>query len=147
MAPNIPQLAAPIGKVLVVDDNPIIQRAVYFTLRDHGVKVLMCGDITDSLAMIRAEKPDVIVLDINFPPDAMVGGERDGFWALDWIHHVQGIKDIPVILISSEDAEKMRPRAIAAGAVTFLQKPLDREALVTLVKELIARKPAPAGVA
>ena len=34
------------GKLLVIDDNPIIQRAVYFALRDHGYKVLMCGEVT-----------------------------------------------------------------------------------------------------
>ena len=129
------------GKVLVIDDNPIIQRAVYFSLRDHGVKVLMSGDITEALQTIRQEHPDVIVLDINFPPDAMFGNERDGFWAIDWMQRVQGIKDTPVIMISSDAPEKVRARALTAGAVEFLQKPLNKAQLVGLVMELIAKKP------
>ncbi|MEY4918771.1 MAG: hypothetical protein RL616_2684 [Verrucomicrobiota bacterium] len=130
------------GKVLVIDDNPIIQRAVYFCLRDHGVKVLMSGDVTESLHMIRQEQPDVIVLDINFPPDVMFGNQRDGFWAIDWMHRVQGIKDTPIIMISSDDPEKVRARALAAGAVEFLQKPLNKAQLVALVLELIVKKSA-----
>ena len=130
------------GKVLVFDDNPIIQRAVYFSLRDHGVKVLMCGDVTDALHLTREERPDVIVLDINFPPDSTLGGERDGFWALDWFHRVQGISDTPVIMISSDDPAKLRPRALAAGAVEFFQKPLDKAQLVATVLGLLAKKSA-----
>jgi CheY-like chemotaxis protein len=142
-AMNAPTAIPTIGKVLVIDDNPIIQRAVYFSLRDHGVKVLMCGDVTGALHVVREEHPDVVLLDINFPPDAMLAGERDGFWALDWMHHVQGCGEIPVIMISSDDATTTRPRAIAAGAVAFLKKPLDKVELVRLVKELLARKNIP----
>lgn len=131
-----------IAKVLVIDDNPIIQRTVYFCLRDHGCKVLMSGDVTDALQIIRGEQPDVVVLDINFPPDAAVGGERDGFWALDWMHRVQGVADTPVIMISGDDAATARPRALAAGAAAFLQKPLDEAELIRLVKGLAERKQA-----
>jgi chemosensory pili system protein ChpA (sensor histidine kinase/response regulator) len=139
---NPPNTIPAHAKVLVIDDNPIIQRAVYFALRDHGIKVLMCGDITDGLHLIREEMPDLIVLDINFPPDGMISGERDGFWALDWMHHVQGVKDIPVIMISSADPITTRPRVLAAGAAEFLQKPLNKAELIRLTQELIARTAA-----
>ena len=58
--------------MLVIDDNPIILSAVNFFLRDHGINVLMCGDITDGLHIIREEHPDLIVLNINFSPAASV---------------------------------------------------------------------------
>ncbi len=140
---NAPFAIPVIGKVLVIDDNPIIQRAVYFALRDHGLKVLMCGDVTDALHLMCEEHPNLIVLDINFPPDGTLGGERDGFWALDWMHRVQGVKDTPVIMISSDDPEKVRARALAAGAAEFLQKPLDKTELARLAKELISKNAAP----
>jgi len=44
----------------VIDDNPIIQRAVYFALRDHGYKVLMCGELAGSMDIIRSERPDLV---------------------------------------------------------------------------------------
>jgi CheY-like chemotaxis protein len=127
------------GKVLVIDDNPIIQRAVYFALREKVRKVLMCGDVSDALHIIREEHPDLIVLDIHFPPDAMMGAERDGFWALDWLHRVAETKDTPVIMISSDDAATARPRALAAGADAFLQKPLNKTELAAIVINLISQ--------
>lgn len=136
---NIPYL----GKVLVIDDNPIIQRAVYFALRDHGIPVLMCGDVTDSLHIVREELPDLVVLDINFPPDgSLIGGERDGFWALDWLRRVDEIRNTPVIMISSAEAETTAAKALAAGASAFLPKPLDRRQLVDLVKKLLTARSA-----
>jgi CheY-like chemotaxis protein len=140
--PLITSLLPVTAKVLVVDDNPIIQRTVYFCLRDHGCKVLMTGDVTDALHLIREEQPDVVVLDINFPADVSASGSRDGFWALDWMHRVQCVADTPVIMISSDDATMARPQALAAGAMAFLQKPLDKTELIRLVKGLAARKQA-----
>ncbi|MDR3458152.1 MAG: response regulator [Verrucomicrobiae bacterium] len=127
-------------KVLVVDDNPIIQRAVYFALRDKGCSVLMCGDVTGALGHIRREQPEVIVMDINFPPDGGMDGERDGFWALNWIRQVKETQNTPVIMISSDDPVTARPRALAAGAVAYLQKPVDNDELARLVLELIAER-------
>ncbi|HEV2692935.1 MAG TPA: response regulator [Verrucomicrobiae bacterium] len=142
---NAPSAIGPLHKVVVIDDNPIIQRAVYFALRDKGCTVLMCGNITDALALVRREHPELIVLDINFPFDGSLSGDRDGFWALNWLHsQIEDAKNTPVIMISSDDAEKARPRALAAGAVAFLQKPINKDELVKLVLELVGHKPAPA---
>jgi CheY-like chemotaxis protein len=127
------------GKVLVIDDNPIIQRAVYFALREKVRKVLMCGDVSEALHIIREEHPDLIVLDIHFPPDGMLGGERDGYWALDWLSRVTEVKHTPVIMISSDDAASARPRALAAGADAFLQKPLNKTELAAIATSLIAQ--------
>jgi len=92
-----PQPAAPIkGKILVIDDNPIIQRAVYFQFRDQGYKVLMSGDITGALVLVRQETPDVILLDINFPNEYSTTSEpRDGFWATKWLQKMDEAKNIP----------------------------------------------------
>ena len=139
---NPPTAGAPRHKVLVIDDNPIIQRAVYFALRDHGCTVLMCGDVTEALALMRRETPGLIVLDINFPADGGMDGDRNGFWALNWMHHVEEVKNIPVIMISSEDPAQARPRALAAGAAAFLQKPVDKTALATLAVKLLNPVPA-----
>ena len=91
-----------LGKILVIDDNPIIQRTIYFALRDKGYKVLMSGEIAEALNVVRKEKPDLILLDINFPPDASVGGGggRDGFWALDWMQRMDEVKGVPIVIIS-----------------------------------------------
>src|SRR5450756_118983 len=99
---NTPSTIGPSHKVVVIDDNPIIQRAIYFTLRDKGCTVFMCGNITESLALIRRERPELIILDINFPSEGALDGERDGYWALDWLHHqVEDAKNTPIIMTVS----------------------------------------------
>ncbi|HZL78490.1 MAG TPA: response regulator [Candidatus Limnocylindrales bacterium] len=137
-----------LGKILVIDDNPIIQRAVYFQFRDQGYQVLMAGEITKSLTIVRTEKPDVILLDINFPAEFSVGGEtRDGFWAINWLQKMEEARGIPVIIISSESPAESEPRALAAGAVAFFPKPLDKDKLLATVQKLMAaKKPAPPSI-
>jgi CheY-like chemotaxis protein len=131
------------GKILVIDDNPIIQRAIYFQFRDLGYKVLMSGDITGALTLVRAEKPDVILLDINFPNEYSTTSEpRDGFWATKWLRTMDEAKNTPVILISTADPAEAEPRALAVGAAAFLPKPLDKEKLLAAIQKAMgAKKP------
>ena len=136
-APAVPSL----GKILVIDDNPIIQRTLYFALRDRGYTVLMCGEISEALKIARKEQLALILLDINFPPDASVGSSsmRDGFWALDWLHRMEEAKGVPVIIISSDDPAIAGPRALAAGAAAYLHKPISKEELAGAVDKLLPK--------
>ena len=125
-----------LGKILVIDDNPIIQRAVYLMFRDRGYKILMSGDIADALSVVRHEHPNLILMDIHFAegnslPDA------DGFSATEWLHQIPEAENLPVVIISSIPAQEAEPRALAAGAVAFLQKPFNAEMLFALVRKYI----------
>lgn len=135
----------PSRKVLVIDDNPIIQRTIYFALRDRGCTVSLAGGITEALKLVREQHPDVILLDLNFPADGAIGSTalRDGFWALDWLQHMDEARNVPVIIISSDPPEKSRARALASGAVAYFQKPLDKQELAAAVAALPAPKSAP----
>jgi two-component system KDP operon response regulator KdpE len=138
-----PAVPAP-GKILVVDDNPIIQRTLYFALRDRGYQVLMSGEIADALNVVRKERLDLILLDIHFPQDMDVnsGGNRDGFWALDWLHRMNEARGIPVIIISGDDPAMTGPRALAAGAAAYLHKPVNKEELSAAVAAALGGRPS-----
>ena len=145
MADTNPQPAAPHqGKILVIDDNPIIQRTMYFALRDKGHTVLMCGEITEALKIVRKEKLILILLDINFPPDASVGGGgvRDGVWALEWMRRMDELHGVPIVIISSDDPTTASPRARAAGAAAYLHKPISKDDLTLTVASLLQNQPA-----
>jgi CheY-like chemotaxis protein len=122
---------------LVIDDNPIIQRAVYLMFRDRGYKILMSGDIADALSVVRHERPNLILLDINFPAESSQLENGDGFSATEWLHQIPEAENVPVVIISGAAAEEAEPRALASGAVAFLQKPFDHEKLFALVKKYI----------
>ena len=127
----------------MIDDNPIIQRTLYFALRDKGYTVLMTGEIAEALKTIRRERIGLILLDIHFPPDASVGGgsRRDGFWTIEWLRRMDEAKDTPIIVISSDPPETSAARARAAGAAAYFHKPINKDELAATVAALL--KPAP----
>jgi CheY-like chemotaxis protein len=143
---NPPSASVASGKILVIDDNPIIQRTMYFALRDKGYTVLMCGDITEALKIVRQERIIAILLDINFPPDLSIfagDATRDGFWALEWLHRLEEAKDTPILVISSDPPEKSKAHALAAGAAGYFHKPVDKHELAATLASLLAHKAAP----
>jgi len=136
---NVASTTPPLAKILVVDDNPIIQRAVYFALRDHGYQVFMVGDVAAAMKTIRKEKPDLVFIDLSFPLDSTGVGNvlQDGFFLIDWIRRTPGIGKPPMVILSASDPEQYRDRAAAAGIVGCIQKPMDRESLCQLVQNVL----------
>ena len=127
------------GKILVIDDNPIIQRTVYFALRDKGYQVLMAGDISAAMKILRREKLDLVLVDLSFPLDAgnINGPLQDGFFVIDWIRRTPEVKKSPVVIISSTEPAQYQERAAAAGVRACFQKPLDKEKLLATVQAIL----------
>jgi CheY-like chemotaxis protein len=136
-APTIPAS----GKILVIDDNPIIQRAVYFALRDNGYQILMTGDISEAMKIIRREQPDLVLVDLSFPLDTgnINGPLQDGFYVIDWIQRTPEVKKSPIIIISSTEPAQYQERAVAAGVRACFQKPLDKRKLLASVQSILGR--------
>jgi len=118
------------GRVLVVDDNPVILKALFSYLVSHGFEVTIALDGSEVMSCVRQQKPDVILLDIFFPPYVEGGIIWDGFLILDWLHGPAQAADIPVIIISSADPEKYKERCLSAGARAYFKKPLPLDELI-----------------
>ena len=89
----------PAKKILVVDDNEIVIKTICLKLQGAGYQVITAMDGSDAVAMARKENPDLILLDISFPPD--VGGVPwDGFRIMEWFHRLDTAKKIPIIVIT-----------------------------------------------
>ena len=75
---------------------------------------------------MREKRPDVILLDINFPPDVAHGGgvAWDGFVLISWLGRMEETRNTPIIVITGEVPEKCEAKARASGAVGFLRKPI-----------------------
>ncbi len=129
--PPVPQ------KVLVVDDNEVIVKTISLKLKGAGFNVVVALDGSEAVGVVRREKPDLILLDISFPPD--VGGVPwDGFRIMEWLRRVDESKKIPIIIITGGAGEKDKEKAIANGAVGFLYKPLDHDELLKMVRATLA---------
>ena len=123
-------------KILVVDDDAVVSRRLSNKFKANGYAVLTAVDGSEAVSTARREKPDLIVLDITFPPDVAHGGgvAWDGFLIIQWLRRLDEGKNIPIIVITGGDAAKYKDRALAAGALAFFHKPVDDEELLETIR-------------
>jgi CheY-like chemotaxis protein len=127
-------------KILVVDDNPVVLKAFDLKLAALGFQVLTASDGSSAVSIARNERPDLIVLDINFPPEVGSSGlQWDGFNIMQWMHRFQEASNIPVIIITSGDPDKLKSKAMAAGAIAFFQKPINHEEFLMAVRRTLGQ--------
>ncbi len=135
------------NKILVVDDNPIIRKALALKLEASGYKALVAEDGSEAVKTVRRARPDLIILDVTFPPDVAHGGgiPWDGFLIMDWLRRMDEARDVPFILISSTNTGQIRERALKEGASWFFGKPIDHDELLAAINlTLQNRRAAPA---
>jgi CheY-like chemotaxis protein len=120
-------------KILVVDDNEIVIKTISLKLQGAGYQVLTAMEGSTAVAMARKEAPDLILLDLSFPPD-VDGVPWDGFRIMEWFHRLDSVKKIPVIVITSSDDPMAKQRATNTGAVAFFQKPLEHDYLLKVIR-------------
>ena len=127
-------------KILIVDDNEVIIKTLTIKLKSAGYDVIAAMDGSDAVSAARRDKPDLIVLDISFPPDVAHGGgvSWDGFRIIEWLNRIDEAKFVPVIVITGGEASKYKDRSLAAGAVAFFQKPIDNEELVATIQKVLS---------
>lgn len=128
-------------KILVVDDNKIVLRTIKMKLEAGGYKVITAEEGSVAVSTVRREKPDLILLDIYFPPDVGHGGgvAWDGFLILDWLRRMEEAVNIPIIIITGEGSSADRERCLAAGIAGFFYKPVDLEQLLASIEEILGR--------
>jgi CheY-like chemotaxis protein len=136
--------AAGAKKILVIDDNPVVLTAMTLMLKARGYVVLLAETGSEAVTAIRKDRPDLILLDLDFPPDLgnIGGGLRDGFLIIDWARRMCDAEKIPVIIVSSLDPEQYKARAQAAGIQTFFHKPVDKQQLLAAVQSALGGTPA-----
>lgn len=130
-------------KILVVDDNEVILKSALQKLSAKGYQVTTAIGGPEALSSVRKEKPDLILLDLAFPPDAAnVGGPlQDGFFVIQWLRRAPETEKIPIIMISATDPEKFKDRALNAGVVASFHKPIDNDKLLAAIQAALGQEP------
>ncbi|MBW8863637.1 MAG: response regulator [Verrucomicrobia bacterium] len=130
-------------KIFVIDDNQVVLKAMHLMLTANGYHVETAETGADAISLLRRNKPDLILLDLDFPPDIgnIGGGLRDGFLIIDWARRMCDAEKIPVIIVSSLDPEKYKERAQAAKIPTFFRKPADKQKLLEAVHAALGDAP------
>jgi two-component system, OmpR family, KDP operon response regulator KdpE len=108
--------------VLVIDDEPAIQRFLRAALPGHGFRLATAATAAEALDRIVNLRPDVVLLDLGLP-------DRDG---LELLRELRGWSSVPVVILSARDREHDKVIALDAGADDYVSKPFG-------VEELLAR--------
>ncbi len=132
-----------VKKILVVDDDKIILKAVSLKLQGVGYQVITALDGAQAVAAARRENPDLILLDLIFPP-AVDGVPWDGFRIMEWLQRLDAAKRIPIIIITVSEDPRYKERAASDGAVAFFHKPLDHDDLLKVIRETLGEPTSPA---
>ena len=128
--------AKPSHKILVVDDNFVVVKAVCLKLESAGYRVVTAADGAEAVAQVRKESPDLILLDINFPPD-VTSVQWDGFRIIEWLQRLDSAKKTPIVVITSAEDAKTKERAISLGAIALFHKPLEHDDLIKLIRNTL----------
>ncbi len=116
--------------VLVVDDEAVLAEMVSMALRYEGWNISTAGDGSSAIASARAQRPDVVVLDVMLP-------DMSG---LDVLHKLREENpQLPVLLLTAKDAVEDRIAGLTAGGDDYVTKPFSIEEVVLRLRALLRR--------
>jgi two-component system KDP operon response regulator KdpE len=122
-----------VSRVLVVDDEPEIQRTLAINLRVRGYEVDLARDGEQALELAARHHPDAVVLDLGLP----------GIDGVDVIAGLRGWTRVPIVVLSARDAEPAKVAALDAGADDYVTKPFGIDELLARLRAAL-RRAAPA---
>jgi DNA-binding response OmpR family regulator len=128
------------GKILVVDDDPDILDAVAMILESQGYQVVTARDGIEGLATLKAENPDLMILDLMMP-------KMDGFGVCKELQDPRWskYKNIPILILTSVREEASRRRyeletGLELDVDDYIEKPMSPDVLLERVSTLIKKK-------
>jgi two-component system chemotaxis response regulator CheY len=118
-----------VKRILTIDDSKTMRDMLRFTLVDAGYDVLQAVDGQDGLDVLRKERVDVVITDINMP-------KLDGYGVIRHLRADAGYDDTPILVLSTECDQKTKDIGRDAGATGWLVKPFDPDQLVEIVRQV-----------
>lgn len=126
-------------KILVLDDDPVVVKALSIKLQAAGYQPLNATDPETALRTVRTERPDLLIVDIHLPGSALSGPQWSGFTLVQWLERLYEDWRKPVIIISADDPARHQDSARRIGAIAFFQKPIDHEKLLQTIASTLGQ--------
>jgi two-component system chemotaxis response regulator CheY len=119
--------------ILVVDDSPTIVKFVSFSLRNRGFNVVSASDGMDAIEKIsnHSAPMDLIITDLNMP-------NVDGYELISTLRGDSKYREVPIIILSSEQEEEDKQKGIEAGASSYLVKPFKSAVLLDEISKFLS---------
>ena len=120
------------AKLLIADDLVPIRQMVRITLSTQGWTIIEAENGQKALDMARAEKPDLMLLDVDMGPGP------NGFDVCRELKSADETKGIPIVMLTAHDSESDRAVGFAAGAAQYLTKPFGPLELIDTIRTILA---------
>ncbi|MFH1904934.1 MAG: response regulator [bacterium] len=120
-------------KILIVEDEEDLRKALEIRLKQHNFRVIMSKDGEDGLKKAKEEFPDLIILDVVLP-------KMSGFEACHRLKADPKYKHIPVIMLSIKSSEDAVKKGYENGTDEYITKPFDWPFLFEKIKSLLSKK-------
>ncbi len=117
------------ARVLVVDDEPQLVRALGINLRARDYEVHVAGTGAQALELAARHRPDVVLLDLGLP-------DMDG---VDVVHGLRGWTQVPILVLSARQDSGDKVRALDAGADDYVTKPFGMDELLARLRAAVRR--------
>ena len=125
-------------RALVVDDSDAMRRNLIAALRRMGrFSIDKAQDGVDALKLLAQTTYDLVLTDINMP-------RMDGLKLVNHIRQSAANGSVPIVVITTENAQEDRQRAMTLGATAYLVKPVQAKDVVQTVSDLLGLQPAAA---
>jgi two-component system KDP operon response regulator KdpE len=124
-------------RILVVDDEPQIRRVMKTALASNGYEAYEARTGEEALESLRANHPDLILLDMNMP----------GMGGMSTCREIRAVCEIPIIILSVRDSEQDKIAALDAGADDYMTKPFSVNELLARIRANLRRFGGPAAEA
>jgi CheY-like chemotaxis protein len=127
------------AKVLIIDDDPDFVLAVRMPLEAHGFEVDEAATAEEGIEKVLGVRPDLVILDVMMPTG------YEGFEVARTLREEHGLKDLPIVILTSLHGKRRVPYRFAPDETylpvdMFLDKPIEPEALVETVNELLGER-------
>ena len=116
--------------ILIVDDSVSIRQSVRFILEQSGYTVAEAADGQEGLKRLGEQKADLVITDVNMP-------NMDGLTMVRKIRETDGIKFVPILVLTTESQGSVIEDGKKAGATGWIVKPFNDEKLVETIKKVL----------
>ncbi|MFB2121692.1 sigma-54-dependent transcriptional regulator [Parapedobacter sp. 2B3] len=124
------------ARILIVDDDSDVLTAVRLLLKQHVAAVITEHNPEQIPAALSKEKPDLVLLDMNFKSTINTGNE-----GLYWLNRIKSIRpELPVVMITAYGAIDLAVTSLKQGAADFVVKPWQNEQLIGVITDLLSTK-------
>lgn len=125
-------------RILIADDEPNILISLEYLMKREGFDVSVARDGQQALDAIRAQPPDLVLLDVMMP-------KKSGFEVLQEVRGDESLARVRILMLTAKGRETDQAKGLALGADAYMTKPFSTRDLAARVRELLAQQPGAHG--